>query len=145
MCVLWDAYDAIENGAELEIVYLKNTDEKTVRVIRPVSVGMMNYRGRNFLGLSAYCCLREELRTFRVDRILQVRDGDTVYEDEGSSFVLLHIELKGPARRRIVKHDIGENSWWINLILDRLKPFHEVVELYWIERSDTPEYAETTW
>jgi len=76
---------AIEKGEELEIVYLKNTDEKTVRVIRPVSVGMMNYRGRNFLGLSAYCCLREELRTFRVDRILQVRDGDTVYEDEGSS------------------------------------------------------------
>ena len=75
--------DAIENSEELEIVYLKNTDEKTVRVIRPESVGMMNYRGRNFLGMSAYCCLREGVRTFRVDRILQIRGGDSVYEDEG--------------------------------------------------------------
>jgi DNA polymerase III epsilon subunit-like protein/nucleoside-triphosphatase THEP1 len=77
--------DAIEKGEELEIVYLKNTDEKTVRVIRPQSVGMMNYRGRSFLGLSAYCCLRKEVRTFRVDRILQVSCGDTIYEDEGCS------------------------------------------------------------
>ncbi len=75
--------DAIENGEELEIVYLKNTDEKTERVIRPESVGVMNYRGRSFLGMSAYCCQREEVRNFRVDRILQVKSGGTVCEDEG--------------------------------------------------------------
>jgi len=39
--------DAVEKQAELQIVYLKNTDEKTERTIRPISVGMMKYSGKN--------------------------------------------------------------------------------------------------
>ena len=75
--------DAVENKAELKIVYLKNTDEKTERVIRPESVGMMEYAGRSFLGMAAYCCKRNEVRTFRVDRILEIKNGDAVYEVAG--------------------------------------------------------------
>ena len=65
--------EAAINEAELEIVYLKNTDEKTRRLIRPERVGMMDYRGREFLGMRAFCLMRGEMRTFRVDRILEIR------------------------------------------------------------------------
>lgn len=77
--------DAVEKQAELQIVYLKNTDEKTERTIRPVSVGMMKYSGKNYLGLTAHCCMRQETRNFRVDRILEIKSGDTVFITEGYS------------------------------------------------------------
>ncbi len=72
--------EAAEQGMELEIVYLKNTDEKSERVIRPESVGMMNYSGRRYLGMRAFCCMRNEIRNFRVDRILQIKSKDTVIQ-----------------------------------------------------------------
>jgi len=65
--------EAIRNGHDLEIVYLKPTDEKSRRVIRPVSMGEMEFKGKSFLGLRAYCDKRREERTFRVDRILEMR------------------------------------------------------------------------
>lgn len=77
--------DAVEKQAELQIVYLKNTDEKTERAIRPISVGMMKYSGKNYLGLTAYCYMRQETRNFRIDRILEIKSGDTVYIAEGYS------------------------------------------------------------
>ena len=85
--------EAAEQGIELEIVYLKNTDEKSERVIRPESVGMMNYSGRRYLGMRAYCCMRNEVRNFRVDRILQIKSKDTVIQAEGC----------GPKREKIYK------------------------------------------
>ncbi len=75
--------DAAEQGMELEIVYLKNTDEKSERVIKPESVGMMNYSGRRYLGLRAYCCMRNEVRNFRVDRILQIKNKDKIIKVDG--------------------------------------------------------------
>lgn len=77
--------DAVEKQAELQIVYLKNTDQKTERTIRPISVGMMKYSGKNYLGLTAYCCMRQETRNFRVDRILEIKSGGTVFIAEGYS------------------------------------------------------------
>ncbi len=74
--------EAAESGDELQIIYLKNTDEKSCRLIRPESVGMMEYRGRQFLGMRAYCLKRKEMRTFRVDRILEISRGDNVFEAE---------------------------------------------------------------
>lgn len=76
--------DAIKNDTELEIIYLKNTDEKTSRVIKPESVGIMEYSGRSFLGMAAYCFKRNERRTFRVDRILEIKHGDTVCQVKSS-------------------------------------------------------------
>jgi hypothetical protein len=64
---------AIGDGHDLEIVYLKPTDEKSRRVIRPVSLGEMEFQGKAFIGLRAYCDKRREERTFRVDRILEMR------------------------------------------------------------------------
>ena len=64
---------AIENRALLEITYLKPNDEKSRRVIKPEMVGEMEYQGRNYLGVRAFCLKRNEERVFRVDRILEIR------------------------------------------------------------------------
>jgi ATP-dependent DNA helicase PIF1 len=64
--------DAIRRGLDLEILYLKPDDTKSRRTIRPISVEEMEYRGKSFEGLRAYCCLRNEERSFRIDRILDI-------------------------------------------------------------------------
>jgi ATP-dependent DNA helicase PIF1 len=63
---------AIRDGRELEIVYLKPDDTKSRRRIRPESVEMMEYHGKQFEGVRAYCHKRGECRTFRLDRILEI-------------------------------------------------------------------------
>ncbi len=64
---------AIDMENEIEILYLKAKDVKSRRRIKPQAVGQMDYNGKEFLGLEAWCCLREEIRAFRVDRILEIR------------------------------------------------------------------------
>jgi len=58
----------------LEIVYLKPSDEKTTRVVRPETAGEMEYRGKKYLGMRAFCLKRNEERAFRIDRILEIRE-----------------------------------------------------------------------
>jgi hypothetical protein len=65
---------AIKNKAALQMVYLKPNDEKTRRVIRPEAVGEMEYRGKNYLGMRAFCMKRNEERVFRIDRILEIKE-----------------------------------------------------------------------
>jgi len=67
---------AIRAGRELEIVYLKPDDTKSRRRIRPEAVEMMEYHGRTFEGVRAYCHKRGECRTFRLDRMLEVSEID---------------------------------------------------------------------
>jgi ATP-dependent exoDNAse (exonuclease V) alpha subunit len=64
---------AIGENRDLEIVYLKPDDTKSRRKIRPESVEEMEYAGRRFEGVRAYCHEREDLRTFRIDRMLEVK------------------------------------------------------------------------
>jgi ATP-dependent DNA helicase PIF1 len=64
--------EAVRDGRELEIVYLKPDDTKSRRRVRPESVEMMEYHGKTFEGMRAYCHKRGEGRTFRLDRILEV-------------------------------------------------------------------------
>ena len=64
--------EAIAGGREVEIVYLKPDDTKTRRRVTPESVEQMEYRGRTFEGLRAYCHKRRASRTFRLDRILEI-------------------------------------------------------------------------
>lgn len=64
---------AIEDGAAVDILYLRANDEKTKRVIRPRAVGEMEYNGKTYLGVEAYCLERKENRIFRVDRILEMK------------------------------------------------------------------------
>jgi predicted DNA-binding transcriptional regulator YafY len=55
------------------MVYLKGTDVKSRRTVRPVRLGDMEYAGRPFLGLEALCLMRREKRVFNVDRILSLK------------------------------------------------------------------------
>jgi hypothetical protein len=66
--------EAIRAGRELEIVYLKPDDTKSRRRIRPEAVEMMEYHGKTFEGVRAYCHKRGEGRTFRLDRMLEVSE-----------------------------------------------------------------------
>ena len=70
--------NAIKNKAALRIVYLKPNDEKTKRVIRPETVGEMEYNNKKYLGVRAFCLKRNEERTFRVDRILEIEETQEV-------------------------------------------------------------------
>jgi len=65
---------AIAGKTPLRIVYLKPSDEKSRRVIIPLNVGEMEYGGKTFLGLRAFCMTRNEERTFRIDRILEMEE-----------------------------------------------------------------------
>jgi ATP-dependent DNA helicase PIF1 len=65
---------AIEKKAALQIVYLKPNDEKTRRVIKPEAFGEMEYHGKKYLGMRAFCMKRNEERTFRIDRILEMEE-----------------------------------------------------------------------
>jgi len=63
---------AIRLRNQMEIVYLKPDDTKSRRTIQPLSIGEMSYKGKSYLGLRAFCLTRQEERTFRVDRILEL-------------------------------------------------------------------------
>lgn len=67
---------AIDDGADLEMVYLKGDNTRSTRVVTPQSFGAMSYSGTGFPGLVAYCHLRREVRTFNVERILELRRVD---------------------------------------------------------------------
>jgi len=61
------------NKESLEITYLKSQDVKSRRTILPLRVEEMEYLGKSFLGLAAFCTTRQAERTFRVDRILEIK------------------------------------------------------------------------
>ncbi|MFH0789410.1 MAG: AAA family ATPase [Pseudomonadota bacterium] len=63
----------IADSREVEIVYLKPDDTKSCRRIRPESIEMMEFRGKQFEGLRAFCHQRKDLRHFRIDRILELK------------------------------------------------------------------------
>ncbi|MFQ3574294.1 MAG: WYL domain-containing protein, partial [Thermodesulfovibrionales bacterium] len=64
---------AIDEKRELEIVYLKTTDDKSCRVIIPEFVGQMQYNGREFIGVRGYCTLKDDVRVFHLGRILDIK------------------------------------------------------------------------
>ncbi len=68
--------EAIEYKIALEIDYLKPNDEKSRRMIMPHEIGEMEYQGKTYLGVRAFCLRRGENRTFRVDRILDIKRVD---------------------------------------------------------------------
>ncbi|MFH1247455.1 MAG: WYL domain-containing protein, partial [Candidatus Micrarchaeota archaeon] len=64
--------NAIANKSTLDIVYLKGSDEKSKRTVKPLEVGEMEYMNKTYTGMRAYCYKRQDERTFRVDRILEL-------------------------------------------------------------------------
>jgi ATP-dependent DNA helicase PIF1 len=75
---------AIPQEQELEMVYLKGTDVKSQRTIEPLRLGEMEYAGRPFLGLEAWCLTRRGKRVFSVDRILSLQPaGERIPDHRG--------------------------------------------------------------
>lgn len=66
--------NAIKNKSKLDIVYLRNNDEKSKRTILPKRIGQMEYLGKAFFGMEAYCFSRQQNRTFKVERILEINE-----------------------------------------------------------------------
>jgi len=64
--------EAIDNGQKINILYLKSDDSKSQRVLVPHLIGEMEFMGKTYTGLEAYCELRQETRVFRIDRILEL-------------------------------------------------------------------------
>ena len=64
----------IKNKRKLDIVYLKSNDTKSKRIIEPSFIGDLEYLGKTFLGIEAFCLKRQEERVFRVDRILEMKE-----------------------------------------------------------------------
>ncbi len=64
--------DAIAGKTSLAITYLKPNDQKSKRTVMPSFVGELSYNGRKYIGMEAFCNMRQEIRTFRVDRILEI-------------------------------------------------------------------------
>lgn len=65
---------AIFENQPLEIVYLKPNNEKSERIVWPREVGEMEYKGKEYIGMRAFCNTRNDERTFRVDRILKLNE-----------------------------------------------------------------------
>jgi ATP-dependent exoDNAse (exonuclease V) alpha subunit len=66
--------DAIRDGREIMIVYLKTNDDKTRRRIKPLFVGEIEYNDRKFIGLKALDLDKNEERHFKIERILEIED-----------------------------------------------------------------------
>jgi len=65
--------DAIKGKKKLEIVYLTTKDEKSKRTIIPEYVGELEYQGRKFPGVKAFCTSRKDARVFHLERILEMK------------------------------------------------------------------------
>jgi len=66
--------NAIEGNQSLEMTYLRATNEKSDRRITPLAVGPMSYQGSLYIGLKAFYHTSQSEKTFRVDRILEMRE-----------------------------------------------------------------------
>ncbi len=63
---------AINDKRQVKIKYLKTRDEKSTRTIIPSFVGELEYKGRKFIGVQAFCYERKENRVFHIERILEI-------------------------------------------------------------------------
>lgn len=61
--------EAIGSGKKLKIKYISSNGEETVRIIEPIEVNA----SEDYLYLRAWCDLRQEQRTFRFDRIIEMK------------------------------------------------------------------------
>lgn len=63
---------AIKENKKIKITYLKSTDKKTKRVIKPIKVHNTEFNGKPYIALKGYCYLRKEERIFNLKKILEI-------------------------------------------------------------------------
>ena len=64
--------DAAESGKPVNIEYISGRNQRSVRTITPISIGLLEYKGNPFEGVEAFCHSRKENRNFRLDGIVKV-------------------------------------------------------------------------
>jgi ATP-dependent exoDNAse (exonuclease V) alpha subunit len=65
---------AIKNKGTLKVTYLKPDDEVTVREIKPETLEEVGFQGKTYLAVKAFCLMRQAMRTFRIDRIIELEE-----------------------------------------------------------------------
>ncbi len=63
---------AIEENKSIKITYLKVNDEKSRRIIIPSKIGDFKFSSNHFLGLTGLDSKSNEIRTFKIERILEI-------------------------------------------------------------------------
>lgn len=64
-----DIKKAIDGGGTIEICYIKNNEESSIRTLSRIEYS--NEYGPSYI--SAFCHTRQEQRTFKIDRISSLR------------------------------------------------------------------------
>ncbi|GAB4030291.1 MAG: hypothetical protein Fur0012_05980 [Elusimicrobiota bacterium] len=64
----------IKTGGELEITYLKASNEKSIRRIKPLVISECEFQGHRFIALRAICRKAGEERSFKIERILKIKE-----------------------------------------------------------------------
>ena len=64
---------AVEDGSKIQITYLKNNNLKSSRIVKPEYVRERDFKGVKYIGLEGHCFKRNEKRSFRVDRVLEIK------------------------------------------------------------------------
>ncbi len=65
---------AAKKKQRIKMIYLKGKDEKSERIIIPRRIEDDEFSGHEFLALRAWCELRQEERTFNVEKILMIEE-----------------------------------------------------------------------
>ena len=92
--------EAIQLRQRVEIAYLSQQDETTQRTVEPY--GLAGWWGRWYL--AAYCCLRQDYRLFRLDRIQQLRMRTETFERDNDFDTQAYVQQQftGETRWQIV-------------------------------------------
>ncbi len=64
---------AINEKCDLSMVYLKGKNIKSERIITPLKISKMEFKGIEFLGLCAFCHQRQAERNFALKRIINLK------------------------------------------------------------------------
>jgi len=88
---------ALTEKRRLQIQYRRGDGEETERVVRPLGAF---FWGRTWT-LAAWCELREDFRTFRLDRMGLIEAGDA-FEDEPGRGLRDYLRRVGPLAERLL-------------------------------------------
>jgi energy-coupling factor transporter ATP-binding protein EcfA2 len=67
---------AIRANRKIKIGYVNIKGEPSERIIAPTKLGLIDFKGSQFLGVTGWDSMREEVRTFRFDRITSCEIAD---------------------------------------------------------------------
>jgi predicted DNA-binding transcriptional regulator YafY len=89
---------ALASREKLAIRYRREDGDESERTIRPLGAF---FWGRSWT-LAAWCEMREDFRTFRLDRILDVASTGQSFEDEDGMTLRDYLRTIGPAAERLL-------------------------------------------